>query len=154
MLKKSDIHKIVEDYITGSDLFLVSIKVSNDNHIEVLVDHPNSIDLDQCVALSRAIESKLDRDVEDFELTVSSGGLDLPFQVLPQYLKYIGKEVEVLLRTGKKLKATLTAADEKNITLEYTVMLKEPGAKRKKPVVQTETYALNDIKTTKPVIIF
>jgi ribosome maturation factor RimP len=154
MIKVSDIQKIVNDYVAHGDLFPVAVKVSKDNHIEVLVDSPSGVDLNQCAALSRAIESHLDRDVEDFELTVSSAGLDLPFQVLPQYIKYTGKAVEVLLKTGKKIKATLTAADAERVTLEYTEMKKQPGDKRKKPVTVTETYTLNDIKTTKPVINF
>jgi ribosome maturation factor RimP len=154
MINKADIQKIVDDYVAGGDLFPVSVKVSGDNCIEVLVDAPAGVDLDRCADLSRAIESRLNRDVEDFELTVSSAGLDLPFQVLPQYLKYIGKSVEVLLRAGKKINATLTAADAGSVTLEYVEMKKQPGDKRKKPVTVTETYTLNEIKTTKPVITF
>jgi ribosome maturation factor RimP len=154
MIKENDIQKIVEDYMRDTDLFLVSIKVSNDNCIEVLVDSPEGVDLNECAAISRAIENKFDREEEDFALTVSSAGLDHPFQVLPQYLKYIGKEVEILLKDGKKFKAVLIAANTENLTIEYTVMKKEPGAKRKKPVTETKTYALSNIKTTKPVINF
>jgi len=154
MIKRTDIQSIVENSIAGTDLFLVGIKVSADNCIEVLVDSPQGIDLDHCTAISRAIESGLDRDVEDFELTVSSAGLDLPFQVLQQYLKYIGKEVEIIFKDGKKLKATLTAADAASISISYTVLKKEEGAKRKKPVTETAIYQLNEIKSTKPVIIF
>jgi ribosome maturation factor RimP len=154
MIKKVDIQKIVDDYIVGTDLFTVSVKVSADLCIEVLVDSPSGVDLNGCADLSRAIESQLDREIDDFELIVSSAGLDLPFQVLPQYLKYVGKEVEVLLKTGKKITATLTAATTNDITIKYIVMKKEPEAKRKKPVTVTETYALRDIKATKPVIHF
>jgi ribosome maturation factor RimP len=154
MIRATDIQKIVADCIADSGLFPVSVKVSKDNSIEVLVDSPAGVDLNRCAALSRAIESRLDREVEDFELTVSSAGLDLPFQVLPQYLKYLGKTVEVLFKTGKKINATLTAADAGSVALEYTEMKKLPGDKRKKPVTITETYNLNDIKTTKPVINF
>ena len=154
MIDVSNIQRIVDDYVAESDLFPVAVKVSKDNSIEVLIDSPSGVDLGQCATLSRLIESRLDRDVEDFELTVSSAGLDLPFQVLPQYLKYVGKTVEVLLKTGKKISATLTAAEAERVTLEYTEMKKQPGDKRKKPVTVTETYTLNEIKTTKPVINF
>ncbi|MDR3183843.1 MAG: ribosome assembly cofactor RimP [Prevotellaceae bacterium] len=154
MIDVSNIQNIVNDYAANNGLFPVSVKVSKDNCIEVLVDSPSGVDLYQCAALSREIESRLDRDVEDFELTVSSAGLDLPFQVLPQYLKYTGKTVEVLFKTGKKITATLTAADAGSVTLEYTEMRRQPGDKRKKPVTVTETYTLKDIKTTKPVINF
>lgn len=154
MIKRTDIQELVESSIAGTDLFLVGLKVSADNCVEVLVDSPNGVDLDRCAAISRAIEKGFDRDVEDFELTVSSAGLDLPFQVLPQYLKYIGKEVEIIFKNGKKIKATLTAADADSITVMYTVIKKEEGAKRKKPVTETLTYQLNEIKSTKPVINF
>jgi len=154
MIKRTDIQKIVENGIAETDLFLVGIKVSADNCIEVLIDSPQSVDLDRCAAISRAIESGLDRDVEDFELTVSSAGLDLPFQVLQQYLKYIGKEVEIVFKNGQKLKAILIAADENAISISYTVLKKEEGAKRKKPVTETAVYQLNEIKSTKPVINF
>lgn len=154
MIKATDIQKIIETHIHGTELFLVGVKVSKDNNIEVLIDSPAGVDLDRCVTVSRAIESVLDREIEDFELTVSSAGLDLPFQVLQQYLKYIGKEVEVVLKAGKKIKALLKAADADSITLEYTVLKKEEGAKRKKAVLETETYPLSEIKSTKPVINF
>ncbi|MCL2098571.1 MAG: ribosome assembly cofactor RimP [Bacteroidales bacterium] len=154
MIKKADIQSLVEKSIARTDLFLVGIKVSADNCIEVLVDSPKGVDLDHCTAISRAIESGLDRDVEDFELTVSSAGLDLPFQVLQQYLKYIGKEVEIVFKNGKKLKATLTAADAESLSISYIVLKKEEGAKRKKPITETATYQMNEIKSTKPVINF
>ena len=154
MIKRTDIQKLIESSIAETDLFLVGLKVSADNCIEVLVDSPKGVDLDRCAAISRAIESGLDRDVEDFELTVSSAGLDLPFQVLQQYLKYIGKEVEIVFKNGQKLKATLIAAAENAINISYTVLKKEEGAKRKKPVTETAVYQLNEIKSTKPVINF
>ena len=154
MVKKTDIQKLIESNIAGTDLFLVNLKVSADNCIEVLIDSPQGVDLDQCAAISRAVENGLDRDVEDFELTVSSAGLDLPLQVLQQYLKYIGKEVEIIFKNGKKLKATLTAADAESISISYIVLKKEEGGKRKKPVTETAKYQFNEIKSTKPVIKF
>jgi ribosome maturation factor RimP len=154
MMKQIDIQKLVENSIVGTNLFLVGLKISTDNCIEVLIDSPQGVDLDQCAAISRAVEKGLDRDVEDFELTVSSAGLDLPFQVLQQYLKYIGKEVEIVFKNGKKLKATLTVADAESIGISYIVMKKEDGAKRKKPITETAIYQLNEIKSTKPVITF
>ena len=154
MMKQIDIQKLVENSIAGTDLFLVGLKISADNCIEVLVDSPKGVDLDQCAAISRTVESGLNRDVEDFELTVSSAGLDLPFRVLQQYLKYIGKEVEIVFKNGTKIKATLTDADAETISISYTVMKKEEGAKRKKPVNETAIYQLNEIKSTKPVINF
>ena len=53
---------------------------------------PEGVTIEECAKVSRIIESGLDREIEDFELEVSSPGLNSPFKVLPQYFKNIGKE--------------------------------------------------------------
>ena len=152
MLRKQDIQTIVERYTAGTELFLVSVKVSADNVVEVVIDGPQGVNLDQCVELSHAINAAFDREVEDFELTVSSAGLDQPLQVLAQYLKYIGKEVEVVLKAGKKLKAILLEVADDAITIQYETLQKVDGKKRKQPVTLTETHLLTNVKSTKPII--
>ena len=68
MIDKSRIEKLVSEYVAGSDIFIVSIKVSTGNKITVLANRKDGISIDECVKLSRPIESKLDREQEDFEL--------------------------------------------------------------------------------------
>ena len=110
--------------------------------------------IDDCVELSRFIESKLDREEEDYELEVGSAGIGQPFKVLKQYLIHIGKEVEVLTRDGKKLEGVLKDANEENITLTVLKKVKPEGAKRPKLVEEDITYTYNDIKYTKYLISF
>ncbi len=154
MITKEQIAQIVTHFLEKSDTFLVSVKVSAANEIEVMVDNLHGVDLDQCVGISRAIEAALNRDEEDFELTVSSAGLDQPLQVFPQYLKYVGQEVEVLLRSGKKVVATLVEAAPEKLSLRYETMQAEEGKKRKKKGTVTEEFRMDDIKSTKPYIDF
>ena len=85
MVEKSKIEKLVTEFIDGKGVFLVAVKVSSSNRITVLVDTMQGIHIDECAALHRYIEKSLDRDVEDFELEVSSPGLDMPFSVIEQY---------------------------------------------------------------------
>ncbi|MDR0729197.1 MAG: ribosome assembly cofactor RimP [Prevotellaceae bacterium] len=152
MIEKKDIQPIIDNYTTGEELFLVSLKISADNVVEVVIDGPQGVNLGQCVALSNRINAAFDRDVDDFELTVSSAGLDQPLCILPQYLKYIGQEVEITLNTGRKLPVTLLDATPDTITVEYIQLRKIEGTKRKQTVHVTETYMLTEIKTTKPII--
>jgi ribosome maturation factor RimP len=152
MITTHDIQPVIDRFIAGTDIFLVSLQASADNVIEVSLDSPQGVTLDQCVALSNAIHAAFDREQEDFELTVSSAGLDQPLRVLPQYLKYIGKEVEVLLKSGKKLTATLTEATPEAISVQYETLQKVEGKKRKQPVALAATYLLTEIKSTKPII--
>jgi ribosome maturation factor RimP len=152
MIKEQDIQPIVDSYMAEAGLFLVSLKVSADQVVEVVIDGPHGVSLDHCVALSHRINAAFDRDADDFELTVSSAGLDQPLRVLPQYEKYIGKEVEIVLTAGTKIQATLTEATAEKLAVRYGQLQKIEGKKRKQPVTVTATYVLTEIKSTKPII--
>ena len=95
----------------GDDLFLIDVTVSRDNTIVVEIDAcERSVTIDDCVALTRAVEAEFDRDVEDYELEVGSAGLTAPFKVTAQYHKNIGNPVEVLTADGRKLSFYYDAA--------------------------------------------
>ena len=72
MIEKTLVEAIAGDYLKQTDLKLV--KVTKENDITVFIYRSGGVGSDDCVALSRHIESKLDRDREDFSLTVSSPG--------------------------------------------------------------------------------
>ena len=154
MLDKSIVSQIVESYLQESEHYLVDLKVNQDNRIQVEIDSFNGVSLDDCVALNRFLESKLDREVEDFELEVSSAGLSSPFKVLKQYEKNIGKEVEVLTTEGKKLAGILSSVSTDAVVLTVEKAIKEEGAKRKKTIQEEITLSFKNIKTTKLIIRF
>ena len=154
MLDKSIVSQIVESYLRESELYLVDLKVNQDNRIQVEIDSSNGVSLDDCVALNRFLESKLDREVEVFELEVSSAGLSSPFKVLKQYDKNIGKEVEVLTTEGKKLAGVLSSVSTDAVVLTVEKAIKEEGAKRKKTIQEEITLSFKNIKTTKLIIRF
>lgn len=154
MILQEFVAQIVESYLKDKDHYLVDIKVSRDNRISVEIDSFNGVSIDFCSDLSKEIESKLDRDVEDFELEVSSAGLTQPFKVLKQYEKNIGKEVEVITKDGVKLSGVLKEFDSENIILEQEKQVKPEGAKRKITVNEDVVISFNNIKTTKHIIRF
>lgn len=154
MLDKSVVSQIVESYLREGEHYLVDLKVNQDNRIQVEIDSFNGVSLDDCVALNRFLESKLDREVEDFELEVSSAGLSSPFKVLKQYEKNIGKEVEVLTTEGKKLAGVLSSVSTDAVVLTVEKAIKEEGAKRKKTIQEEITLSFKNIKTTKLIIRF
>ena len=65
--------------------------VSSDNKIMLYIDGDENVSISNCVDLSRHIEFSLDREEEDFALSVSSAGVDMPLKLIRQYKKYIGK---------------------------------------------------------------
>lgn len=154
MIDRNVVSGIVNEWLEDKDYFLVDVTVSPDDKIVVEIDHAEGVWIDDCVELSRFIESKLDREEEDYELEVGSAGIGQPFKVLQQYLIHIGKEVEVLTREGKKLEGVLKDANEENFTVTIQKKVKLEGAKRPKLVDEDVTYTYNDIKYTKYLISF
>ena len=154
MILKEAINQVVEAYLDSSGYYLVDVKVSADNSISVEIDSFDGVSIDFCIELSRHIESQFDREVEDYELQVSSAGLTEPFKVVKQYEKNLGNEVEVLTKAGKKLTGILADANEAGFVLEIEKTVKPEGAKRKMTVVEKLTFTYEEIKHTKYIIRF
>jgi ribosome maturation factor RimP len=147
MTDKEYIKGLVEEYIKGTGLFLVAVKVSSANRITVLADKKDGITIDECVAIHRHIESKLDRDKEDFELQVSSPGLDLPFGVIEQYYKNEGKKVEVTDNEGTKYSGTLKNITEGGFELETELKIKGKAREMK-----DISFNFDQVKTTRVIL--
>ena len=154
MIDSSLIKSLALKYLEDKECYLVDVTVSSDNRIIVEIDSDTSVSIDFCIAMSRYIESELNRDVEDFELEVGSSGLTEPFKLVRQYTKNIGNEVEVLTCDGRKLKGVLLDANEENFLLETERDVKLEGAKRKTRIKEEERFNYQDIKYTKYLIRF
>lgn len=152
MIDKTELTRVIAEAIAGTDLFVVNVSVSHDNVITVDLDSMSSVDIDQCVMVNDAVLAAFDRDVEDYELTVGSYGLTSPLLVRRQYDKNIGQEVEVLTRDGRKLKGTLTAADDAAFTIEVMTRVKREGKKRPELVAVPERIDYDNAKQTCVVI--
>ncbi|MBQ8421560.1 MAG: ribosome assembly cofactor RimP [Bacteroidales bacterium] len=151
----SDIIDAIGSEIVARNCFIVDISVSKDNDIILTIESEDGkIELEDCVSLSRFFETKFDREVEDYSLTVSSAGLDQPFKVLKQYLKAVGTKVEVQLKGGRKMVATLEAADEEGITLKYSVREAVEGKKKKELVEHTDRFTMDQVNGVRPYIEF
>ena len=134
MINKDTVRSIVEEWLDGKEYFLVDIEISPDDRIVVEIDHADGVWIEDCVELSRYIESHLDREQEDFELEVGSAGIGQPFKVLRQYEIHQGERVEVLTTEGKKLQGTLGGVTPEGFTLTIEEKVREEGAKRPKLV--------------------
>ncbi|HEY4789231.1 MAG TPA: ribosome assembly cofactor RimP [Bacteroidales bacterium] len=154
MITGSLIKDLVSNIIAQSDLYVVDISVAPGNHINVTVDSMKGASIDDCVMISRGIEQQLNRDVEDFELEVSSPGLTQPFKVIQQYEKNIGREVEVLLKNGQKQVGKLLALGNNTITVEIQKKVRPEGKKRPEWITEQHNFDINEIKSTKLVINF
>ena len=147
MTDKEHIKGLVEEFIKGTGLFLVAVKVSSANRITVLADKKDGITIDECVAIHRHIEKNLDRDKEDFELQVSSPGLDLPFGVIEQYFKNEGRKVEVTDNDGTKYSGILKNVTEGGFEIETEVKVK--GRARE---MKDISFNFDQVKTTRVIL--
>ena len=154
MINRNVVEGIVNEWLEGKEYFLVDVTVSPDDKIVVEIDHAEGVWIDDCVELSRFIESKLDREEEDYELEVGSAGIGQPFKVLQQYLIHIDKEVEVLTKDGKKMEGVLKEADAEHFVVTVQKKVKPEGAKRPKLVDEDVTFTYDEIKYTKYLISF
>lgn len=153
MIDNKQIESIVNEYLTG-DQFLVEVTVSSANVINVMVDSDSLLSINQLVEISRYVESKLDRDAEDFELSVFSAGLTEPLKMVRQYKKCLGKELSILLKSGIKISGLLTDVSESAVALEIATKEKSEKTGKKELVKKIHQIEYTDIKEAKRIIKF
>jgi len=154
MITSSLIKDLISNTIATGELYIVEISVAPGNRINVLIDSLKGASIDDCVLVSRSIESQIDREVEDFELEVSTPGLTQPFKVMQQYQKNVGREVEVLLKNGQKQTGKLLHIENNYMTLEIQKKVKLEGKKRPEWITEEQKLDLSEVKSTKLVINF
>jgi ribosome maturation factor RimP len=147
MISESYIRQLVEEKLEGTEMFIVELSVSSSNRIVVEIDGMSGVTIDDCVAVSRQIESNLDREQEDFELQVSSAGIDKPLRDRRQFEKNIGREVKIILQDSAELKGVLLEVGD-------SLKVKLPASKKKKLPERDEVVAWENIRETKILISF
>ncbi|MFT6984028.1 MAG: ribosome maturation factor RimP [Crocinitomicaceae bacterium] len=157
MISKKNVAALIKERMAELDngLFIVHLNVSESGIINVEIDkYEGNVSMKDCMSVSRNVEHNLDREDEDFELHVSSAGLDRGLRVLPQYTKNIGRQVKVKLHEGGSLEGELTAASHEQITIQTTRKEKIEGKKKKETIIEDHTFTMDKIKETKIVISF
>ena len=117
MIQAVNIKEIAYSKVKEMNCYLVDIKVSNSNDIKVTFDKKEGISLDDCVSLNKHIEEKLDREIEDFSLSVSSPGIYSPFIVPNQFFKNYNNKVDILMKSGQMFQGILQEFDCKTETI-------------------------------------
>jgi ribosome maturation factor RimP len=153
MIEKTKIEQLVLEHISGRGLFLVAVRLSSTGKITVLVDRKEGITVEECADLSRFIENQLNRDEEDFELQVSSPGLDMPFLVKEQYYKNEGRRIEVVDLGGMKYSGTLKNVTDGGFELEAEVIVKS-GNKKKTPEIKDISFNYEQVKSAREIVTF
>lgn len=151
ILKK--IEQLVTELLSSEpEYFLIEVKVKPTNNIKVYIDGDKGISIEKCVYFNRKLYKKIEEaalfPAGDFSLEVSSPGVDKPLKLQRQYLKNIGRNVEVSFNDGSKKEGKLLQATNQDIILEQT------SGKGKKAEKQQLVIPFSNIKTTTVQIQF
>ncbi|MBC7866022.1 MAG: ribosome maturation factor [Gloeobacteraceae cyanobacterium ES-bin-316] len=134
------------------DIFLIEIKVKPINNIKIYLDADQGLGIERCIKINRALYKIMEEmgffPEGDFSLEVSSPGIGEPLKQHRQYIKNIGRDVEIIVEEDVKITGILKEVTEENIIVETT------EGKGKKLVVKNEEIALTNIKQTKVLIKF
>jgi ribosome maturation factor RimP len=135
-----------------NDVFLVEIRIKPTNNVKMFLDSDLGISIERLIQYNRALYKQLEEESifpgGDFSLEVSSPGLDEPLKMHRQYLKNIGRFVEVIQVDGVRIEGKLISASETEIVVE-----EEKGKGKKKELIQ-HAIPLAAVKTTKVQIKF
>ena len=155
MITAEALHGAIAGYLAEKGLFLVDIEISKDNDITIAIESSEGdVKIENCVDIDHIVAGVFDRDVEDYSLTVTSAGLDQPFKVLQQYQKFVGSEVEVVVKGGGKMKGILSSATEEGFEVTVSKMVKVEGSKKKVQQDTVTAFTYDGVKSCKPVIKF
>ncbi len=154
MIEEEKIRNIITDIVRQKNAFIVDIKVSSSNKINIEIDSVSGFTINDCIEVSKLIESNLDREEEDFELEVASAGLSEPFKVIQQYQKNLEKEVETLTKDGKKIIGVLSHVSDTGFEIEESKMEKVERKKKKQNIIEKHQLTFDTVKSTKIIIKF
>ena len=144
---------LVVKALEGNDaLFLVDARIRPTNNIKVFIDGDQGVSIETCVAVNRKMYKQIEElglyPDGDFSLEVSSPGLDEPLKLHRQYLKNLGRTVEVVKADGTKTEGVLKDVGEASVVVE------EVRGKSKKKETVTHIIPFEQIKTTKIQVTF
>jgi ribosome maturation factor RimP len=150
MITEAKLIRLIDAHLDGGEIFLVDVVIKTGNRISVFIDGDHGVTIEVCRELNHFLNESLDRDTEDFDLTVSSSGADRVLKLPRQYQKNIGKALDVITSTGEKMQGVVFKVNETGIELEIVPLKKN----RKDPEIKIVSLNFSDIKSAKEVITF
>ncbi len=147
---KAKVNELLQPYLNEDQYFVVGIQVSPSRtraKITVLLDSDTGITIEECAGISRQLGNQLEEleifDGQAFTLEVSSPGVDEPLVLKRQYLKNVGREVEVLLNDGQIRKGKLESIGDDHVVITE-IPLKKP--KTNDPPIEPTAIPFTEIK--------
>jgi len=147
------IGQLLELRFESSPFFIVELKPTPTNRVQIFVDKDENITSGDCVKIFKYLKKNLEEEGvwhENLFLEVSSPGMSKPFKVRRQYKKNRGRYIIVQMLDGNKKEGILKGVLENEIIIDEYIQEK----KKKKPIVQEITIPFNLIKEVKKKVTF
>lgn len=157
MLDRKLIEELIAERIAelNNGLYVVDLRISPTNVIHVELDKlKGGVSVQDCVSVSRNIEHNLDREKADFELHVSSAGLDKPIRHINQFAKNVGRSFKVQPQTEETFEGELVKMADDNLVFKVRTQKRDEVKKKKIWVEEIIELPYNQIKEAKIVISF
>jgi len=128
------------------EYFLVSLRIKPTANVKVFIDGDKGIAIDKCVRFNRKLYKLIEESgmypEGEFSLELSSPGLDEPLKMHRQYVKNIGRDIEISFTDDTKKEGKLLSVTEADLIIEHT------EGKGKKAVTQQLVVPFENIKST------
>ncbi|SDE54964.1 ribosome maturation factor RimP [Ulvibacter litoralis] len=138
----------------NESLFLIDLSISESNKITVILDGDSGVKVEDCIAISRAIENNLDREEEDFSLEVMSSGISEGLKIPRQYKKNLGRSLKVKTLEGRTIEGELTHVTDTEVTLTWKAREPKPVGKGKVTVQKEAVLPYKEIVEAKVMVKF
>ena len=154
MTFKEKVSRLLEEgLLEKPTLFLIDLTITESFKIIVTLDGDNGVALQDCIDISRYIDSNLDREEHDFSLEVASAGVSLPLKNIRQYKKNVGRILQVET-DSVNIEAKLVEANDDFIVMEWEAREPKKIGKGKETVQKRQEIPYSEIKKAIVIIIF
>ena len=151
---RDKVKELLEDCLEQRpDLFLIDFEILDGNKIRIVIDGDKGVLVEDCMFVSRGIEHNLDREEHDFSLEVSSAGASASLTIYRQFVKNIGRVLQVKTNDND-YEAELVNATNDEIKLKWKQREPKKIGKGKITVEKEINILYKDIKEAKVKIKF
>lgn len=137
MTPQEHIMQFLNQTLEDTDCYLVDFKVKPTNNYKFYIDSDTGLTLEKCMKINRSLRRKVE-EAElypdgDISIEVSSPGVDVPLRTKRQFVKNIGRKLEIELQDEEAngIIGKLIEVSDEGIKLEKT----QPSLKGRKVAV-------------------
>ena len=148
MINIGTVRKAVEEKIDGTGMFIVDVAVKSGDKVFVEVDKDPAVSISELAGLNRYLERYFEEEADNFEMRVSSPGLDRPLRHAKQFTKNIGRDVKVILNDGRVFEGELVGQEGGELVL----IIRKKVKGKKELEKSTMEFKVDEIKETRLLV--